>query len=174
MTSTSMNDARVTAADVIYFSKYFKESEFPMDTLAYIDPQIITTLNNLRHIYSAPIHPSPVREAWIRFDGSTTSRHYVGNGRLADAADFFPGGSIQMCWLAAQSIPEIGGIGLYPYTRHGNLNPGGYSPMMHIDLRPYKGSIRVFWLRRKDGSYIYPQKNNAEKEDFFREFIKLQ
>jgi hypothetical protein len=63
-------------------------------------------------------------------------------GRLSDAGDIFPvRGGLLKCWLRAQEISEINGLGLYCDTK----GPDGRAwPMMHFDLRP---APRMFWVR---------------------------
>jgi len=116
----------------------FREFQLP---LHLVDADVLRVLQRLRDLSGVPIIPSPVYEGWARKSGHTTSRHYA-VGRLSDAADIFPvRGGLLECWLRAQEISEINGLGLYCDT----VGPDGRPwPMMHFDLRPQP---RMFWVR---------------------------
>lgn len=142
-----------TAYDYIAKSRYFKRHEWPDPTvLAYADARLLVGLDALRDAINRPIHPSQHPEGLVRFDGSETSQHYVGNGRLSTAIDFFPEGDVRECWLHAVADPRWGGFGIYLDTKRLPRQPG---PMMHLDLR---GGPRVFWVRTATGKYIYAHK----------------
>lgn len=115
--------------------------------LHLMDAQVILNLQELRNIFGRPIIPSPVKAGWARTHGSTTSQHYA-VGRLSTAGDIFPEvGHCLSCWLVAQQIPEIKGLGLYLDTKGIN---GKFWPMLHFDIR--NTDKRVFWIR-DNGNY---------------------
>lgn len=129
----------------------FADYETPLECL---DARVLTTLQQIRYVLGQPIYPSPVRGAWVRLTGPATSRHYA-VGRLSDAGDIFPErGYIMQCWLAAQEMKQVGGLGLYTDT-HGP--DGGPWPMMHFDLRPGR---RLFWVR-ENGNYHYLKQDST-------------
>ncbi len=117
--------------------------------LGLVRAELILTLQHLRTCSGIPLTPSPVSGAWGRLEGSATSRHWA-VGRLSDAGDIFPAkGRTLDCWLAAQGMGDIGGIGLYVDTRGPDGTPW---PMMHIDLRPG----RLLWTsERRDAQRVY-------------------
>ena len=116
----------------------FSPDEFPKHALDRTQAVVLTKLQNLRHIWDNPIHPSRHSDGWARFEGSENSRHYAVN-RLSDAGDFFPEGNVFEFWLLMQQT-KWGGIGIYFDTRRGRLQPG---PMIHGDLR----EERILWCR---------------------------
>ena len=127
--------------------------------LELIDSRVITTLQQMRYALGHPIHPSPLRDAWARLDGKPTSQHYA-VGRLSKAGDIFPArGRLMACWLVAQQITDVRGLGLYSDTNGPDGDPW---PMMHFDLRNVK---RVFWVR-EGGQYF--TLNGVEDRDFWR------
>jgi len=129
--------------------------------LNFIDAEVVLKLQELREMFGFPILPSPIEEGWARKNGSKDSQHYAVD-RLSTAGDIFPErGYIIDCWLTAQQIPEIMGLGLYLDT---NGIDGNFWPMMHFDLR--KTSKRVFWIR-ENGKYYYL------KNHFWHYFNKL-
>jgi len=140
-----MNGYRAVVA-----SKWFTLSEFtePED-LKHTRGDLIHELDALRSEYGSPIHPSRHPDGLARMDGSTTSRHYVGNGRLCDAIDVFPEGRIGSFLVAVMLRMAFRGIGVYGDTQISEpYQPG---PMVHLDRRP--GQLEL-WVRQ-DGEYIY-------------------
>jgi len=126
-----------TLSQPFHYPHFPEFAQYGID-LSLVDAELIHVIERLRTLTGIPITPSPVQGAWGRTSGSETSRHYA-VGRLSDAGDIFPArGRVLDLWLAAQAIPEIGGIGLYADTRGPDGQPW---PMMHIDLRSY----RVSW-----------------------------
>ena len=158
---------------ILLGTRFFTEGEFPPRVLEFLEPKLLSTLINLRDVFGLPIYPSPLRGAWVREGGSPTSRHFIGNKRLSDAGDFFVGSNYHKAWLDAQAIEDITGIGVYPYTKYSRLNGQNYCPALHIDIRPRSNGSRLFWMRLKDGTYINPMENNAERKRFFEELSKI-
>lgn len=121
----------------------FKPQEWPVGTLPMMNANVIEALNKWRNMLppSHAMNPSPLFEAHVRLSGK--SRHSVEGARLSDATDvFIKPEHLWDAWLAAQQVPEIGGIGLYLDTKP--------TTMMHIDCRP----VRLLWVRVK-GVYTY-------------------
>jgi len=125
----------------------FAQYELP---LHLVNAEVVSVLQRLRDMSGIPITPSPVPEGWARTSGSVGSRHYA-VGRLSDAGDVFPArGRLLECWIRAQQIQEIGGLGLYIDTN----GPDGLPwPMMHLDLR--QTATRTFWIRTEKIAYHY-------------------
>lgn len=122
---------------------HFSSSEWPEGVLDHMGEGIILALNDWRNSLpsSHSMTPSPLYDAHVRQTG--TSRHSLEGGRESDATDVFVSNEyIWDAWLAAQRIPEIGGIGVYLDTKP--------SVMFHIDTRP----DRLLWVRL-NGEYIY-------------------
>jgi len=116
--------------------------------LELLDARVVTTLQKIRYVFGRAMHPTPDKEGWARLDGSKTSQHYA-VGRLSKAGDFFPErGYMMECWLVAQQIKDVMGIGLYLDTKGID---GAEWPMMHYDLR--NSGKRVFWARDKGEYY---------------------
>lgn len=127
--------------------------------LELIDSRVITTLQAMRLALGQAIYPSPLKDAWARLDGSTTSQHYA-VGRLSKAGDIFPErGYLMVCWLIAQQQRDVKGLGLYTDT---NGLDGGPWPMLHFDLR--NSGKRVFWVRESGTYYTL----GSEDADFWR------
>lgn len=150
-------------ASELDFSKFphLAANEWPKGVLEKMDANVIILMNKLRNLDpSFSMIPSPLYDAHVR-DVVGNSRHCTNKGaRLSDATDFF------MSWSSfakfhelAQTVPELGGFGVYFDTQIG----GKSKPMVHIDCR---GS-RVMWIRHKptptSGSvYVYKNGNPAE------------
>lgn len=131
--------------------------EWPAGVLERMDGRVIEALSDIRKALPDPyaIIPSPVGGAHVRTSGSVLSRHYVGDGRLADATDFFM--QWDHVWLAlqvAQQHPDIGGIGIYTDAMLRGQE-GDYA-MVHIDLRPQRLQW-VAWRQDRDHptEYVY-------------------
>ena len=141
----------------------FHDYETPLESL---DARVLLILQQIRYALGQPIYPSPARGAWVRLTGDTASRHYA-VGRLSDAGDIFPErGYLMQCWLVAQEMKDIGGLGIYADT-HGP--DGGLWPMLHFDLRPGR---RVFWAR--DGDYFYLPQNRVDFWRVIKEIVRIE
>ncbi len=124
----------------------FSESEFIGVDLTELDEKVILSIVDFRARLGKSVYPSPVDGAFVRTEGSLTSRHYAVN-RLSDAGDFFPKGHITEAFLTAIAT-GYGGIGLYLDTNYRDVP----WPMIHLDNR--KG--QVFWICEKiDGVNVY-------------------
>lgn len=155
-----------TALEVIDLVRHFSPHEWSDPSiLSLIDADVLLGLAALRERHGKPIHPSRHPEGWVRHGGSTTSMHYVGDGRLGRAADFFPEGDVRDCWLHAIEDSRWGGFGLYLDTKRNARQPG---PMMHLDLRP---GPRVFWVRTATGRYVY---KHERPNQFWRLFEEVR
>lgn len=146
--------------------KYFKESEFPLGVIPKMDSAFLIRMDNWREKLGelspkAFARPSPLKGGWIREDGSETSRHYVGGGRLSDAGDLFLFGGVDQktAFLAAMMTEGINGFGVYYDTQWSHKK----TLMVHLDSRP----SALIWARHK-GKYIYPHKSIEERELFFK------
>jgi len=80
--------------------EFFIPIEFPEDPDEHAEPQLIMNLDEYRRQLGCRVHPSPVKGALARFDGSTTTQHYA-VGRRSTATDVFPEGSILEAWMLA-------------------------------------------------------------------------
>lgn len=132
---------------------HFSESEFPAGVVEKMAPAFLYRLDGYRADLGYPVYPSPLAGGWVRTDGSTTSRHFIGkngSGRQSDAGDVFPDCDI---WYAFITAVRCGftGIGIYFDTQY----DGKPKPMLHLDTRP--GGL-VVWTRI-DGVYetIFPR-----------------
>ena len=171
--SEAVHNQPKPATEVMHLLEFFKSYEYPPNVLQHLRGDVLLAKDKVRRIHGSAISPSPIRGAHVRVHGSVTSRHYIGNGRLSDATDFFPHGNAQNCFLACMSVEEIGGIGIYLDTFNGNIRHG-LVPMFHIDLRPRQASgSRTFWMRLKDGTMINPHSNNGSMKRFFEELTFL-
>lgn len=169
------------------FSKirHFGEHEFPSintaagarSVLEFTDAEVIRAIDRFRNRLGAGVSPSPLAAGWVREEGSTGSRHYIGpiklygNGepqsvRLSTAGDIFPYCDIREALLVALGMPEFGGIGVYLDTRGLRGTP---QPMMHLDLRD---GPRQVWMRY-EGEYIYPGRGQHEMDFFFRKLAEV-
>lgn len=155
--------------DRIYWNdiSFFTPEEFTHDPSIYADPQLIYTLDKLRLRLGEKIYPSPVDGAFVRFDGSETSQHYVGPEeaiiRKTTAIDFFPEGIPVHTYTCLVSQFFVRGIGIYLDTVGIDGNPW---VMFHMDIREkgYKGSPLIWFCEKKEGKnkYYYPQVNEAD------------
>jgi hypothetical protein len=128
--------------------KHFTVDEWPVpEDLKFVDYRVAVYLDELRGRFGSAIYPSKVPEGLVRRTGSTTSRHYIGDGSLGLAVDVFPSERTLDCWLEAIGMDVWKGIGVYLDTNRSRWQPG---PMLHLDIdttRPKK----TFWVR--DGDY---------------------
>lgn len=127
--SSRHNGRNISAASIDWSRvKYFQESEFFGQTL-YVDAEVVFALDKLREkvgrLMISPVGP----DAIVRRKPGTW--HDITGGKLSKAIDIMPlDASLSQLYFSAQSIPEIGGIGLYPDWKP---HPGA-----HIDLRVRK------------------------------------
>lgn len=134
--------------NTIDFSKteHFTASEWPEGTLEHMNQLVFDALFELRSRVDCPMTPSNLARAHVRHEPSF-SRHSTNSmKRLADATDVFLGKpeNAHHVLVAARSIPEIGGIGIYFGKNQG--------VMLHIDTRDDK--LDWVWVQSK---YIYLQ-----------------
>jgi hypothetical protein len=139
------------------YIEHFDVDEWPVpEDLKFVDYRVIKYLDELRERFGSAIYPSQVPKGLVRRTGSTTSRHYIGDGSLGLAVDVFPSERSLDCWLEAIGMNVWTGIGVYLDTNRSRWQPG---PMIHLDIdenRPKK----TFWVR--DGSY-YVKDDNPSK-----------
>ncbi len=133
----------------------FAESEFTdeingnrQSALPFMDSRIPIMLQKLRNRIGR-IRISPAPGAIVRFRPG--SRHDITGGRLSDAIDVMPlDATLAELYAAAQELPEVGGVGLYP-----DWEP---MPGAHIDLRPRKADGSLYtWsgFKLADGRQVY-------------------
>jgi hypothetical protein len=125
--------------------------EWPQGTLEHMDSYLFTDcVFPLRKKSRIPMSPSSLYGAHVRHDDSG-SRHSTKEGtRLVDATDVHVSSNSRMVALMnyAESIPTIGGIGIYFDTN---------TPLVHIDRRPN----RLVWLcYKEDGKRVYLYREN--------------
>lgn len=110
--------------------------EWPKGTLDHMDADLFTDcVFPLRKKSGIPITPSSLYGAHVRHDDSGSRHSTKEETRLADATDLHVSSISRMVALMnyAESIPAIGGIGIYFDTN---------TPLVHIDKRPN----RLVWL----------------------------
>lgn len=123
----------------------FSPDEFPPGEIEFVSPIFLYTLQRVRDIYDAPIHPSTALGSFARFDiTAQDSRHYAVD-RMADAGDIFPDGSIHRFFVLA--LQHFKGVGVYFDTHR----KGRHAVMFHVDQRQKP----AFWFREQ-GEYFYP------------------
>jgi hypothetical protein len=154
------------------YVQHFSRDAFAVDPDKYISPQIVHNLEQFRRWYGSPIHPSPVERGLARFkDRDEGSRHYA-VGRLSDALDWFPEGSVQQAWLLAISCGLFGAVGIYTNTKF----RGRKWTMFHTDNRPggvgHSRTHPLLWWRNEDG-YFYLQYDREARQRFFGLLDKL-
>lgn len=135
--------------------KHFTPSEFPDGVLDKLDAAIIQKLDAFRAELGCIVRPTPLKEGFVREDGSKTSRHYA-VGRLSDAVDVFP--SCDAFYALVTAIRcGFTGIGIYFDTHY----KGQPRFMLHLDTRPDQ---LIIW-KRGNGSYetIYPRPNEHKR-----------
>lgn len=143
--------------------EHFYPAEFPGGSLEHIDPALLLALDEFRDRLGRPVYPSPIKEGWVRFEGSKHSRHYA-EGRLSDAGDVFVEGNVLTALELAKSMPVFGGIGVYADTEYDHQ----FWPMLHLDLRPG----RTLWAR-KAGCYYYPHRGAASRSAYYQTLLTL-
>lgn len=147
------------------YAEYFSLDEWPIpEDLQYVHYKVIEGLDELREAFGHPIYPSQNPDGLVRFDGSRTSRHYVGDGGWGLAVDVFPSVNVLDCWLKAIEMPQWYGIGVYLDTQHLPLQP---QPMLHLDIDDSRG-FRAFWVRNS-GEYI---KKHRDPQKFWNYLAK--
>lgn len=117
--------------------------------LHLLDAQVIYTLATLRSLIGR-IRISPAPGAVARTQGSESTMHFAGNGRLSLAVDIMPlDVDLKTAYQAAKSISQIGAVGVYP-----DWNP---QAGLHIDLRKRKAAFKIAeWSGLKiNGSQVY-------------------
>ncbi len=153
------------AADLDFSEvNYFSIDEWPGDSLAHIDADLVLALSEYRDRLGHGVVPSPVVDGWYRTDGSKTSRHYA-VGRLSDAGDVFPQCDIRKALMVAMGW-GWGGIGVYLDTTGPSGKP---EPMLHLDMR----QGRVIWMRY-NGRYIYPMSSAEAMAEFWQRLSEVK
>lgn len=143
---TSMQAIDIQWSNILHF----RPTEFPPGELSLTLAKTIFVLDHFRNLLGSQIYPSTAPGALARTDGSPTSMHRADPDRCmySIAIDVFPEEPIR-AWMAAQTVEEIGGIGLYTDT----WRNGAPSIMLHLDLRAREGGLPTLWWR--DGAYTY-------------------
>ena len=137
--------------------KYFKVSEF--DDISKMSPRLLCALDDFRDVLGLPVYLSPVKGAQWRNDNSNSQHNINHSRRQSRAIDIFPKGDPWHCFMAALSIPNIKGIGLYPHWEY----PSKHLTFgMHLDVR--ETPCRVIWWENIDKEYITIHSFNAVKE----------
>lgn len=140
------------------FITNFTEDEFSHVNLEDLSEDWVIELQNYRDILGCQIFLSPDPEAFCRYDGSKTSRHYA-VGRLSNAGDVFPNCHIAEAFLSALRT-RFGGIGVYLDTHF----KGQKMPMLHLDMRLVDN--QAVWIRetindKQVYTTFYPHKDPA-------------
>ncbi len=157
---TENNGAGVSAIHIDWNNVHnFKPNEF-QGQLDLLDKNVIYAIQKLRNIIGR-IRVSPAKGAIARPNiKSKNSMHFAGldNGidRISLAIDFEPlDVDLKTAYEAAQSIPEIGAVGVYPDWR---------LPGLHIDLRKRKSDYTIAkWAGINDatGKQVYVDINQV-------------
>lgn len=156
-------------ASELDFSKIDKLSynEYPVGVLDRMSSKIIELQAKIRSLSPDFVMiPSPVFGAHVRDSSKSahsTSWDGAPNSRLSTATDFYTSWSaVPKIWEWAQSVPELGGFGLYLDTFYDGVS----RPLFHIDTMESRGQ-RLVWLRycryntfhvpgkKKDSKYVY-------------------
>jgi hypothetical protein len=112
--------------------RYFTPAEFGV-SLPFLDPALLVGLDNLRAALGHSVAISPAAGSLYR-PGDLTSQH--GKGKAADI--MLPAGSdLARAFAIAQTIPEFGGVGVYPYWKP--------TPGLHVDTRPRVAGKLATW-----------------------------
>jgi len=136
----------------------FSVDEWPRpEDLKFVKSEVIQLLDITRKRFGHPVYPSQNPDGLVRRSGSKTSRHYIGDGSMGQAVDVFPSKNVLDFWLCAVEIPSWTGIGLYLDTNINRIQP---QPMIHLDIgaRP----ARAFWVRDRNGKYIYKSQSSKD------------
>lgn len=145
--------------------KFFKKSEFSEDPDKYADPDLIHILDRFRFLLGERIFPSPVEGAFVRFNGSRKSQHYVGPKdnpvRKTTAIDIFPEGMPIEIYSYLLTFFDIKGLGIYLDTKGVDGLPW---IMFHIDIREkgFKAFPLIWFCKKENGinRYYYPQNDS--------------
>ena len=161
--------------DRIYWNdiSFFTPGEFTHDPSIYAKPQLIYTLDQFRLRLGEKIYPSPAEGAFVRFNGSENSQHYVGQEkspiRKSTAIDIFPEGIPINVFLGLMNLFFVKGIGIYLDTTGIDGKPW---IMFHMDIREkgFKSYPLIWFCVKENGknSYYYPQ-NNSEYWSFLKD-----
>ena len=123
--------------------RHFSVEEF--DNYSNMSPEIVCALEKYRDKLKCPVFLSPAPGAQWREDNSK-SYHNIKLYGQSKACDIFPSSNMWLAFITALQIPEINGIGLYPYWNFGKLNYG-----LHLDVR--EADSTVVWWRDKENEY---------------------
>lgn len=143
-------------ASELDFSKirWFSRSEWPKGTLFRMDERILLGLFDIREIADSEMHPSPVYQAHVRNETSSSRHSLLQGERLSDATDFF-------CrWEDSPQIAraiidhrDLRGYGFYTDMRYSRESSTRYG-MFHIDTRP-RGPVCWIGEGREPVRYVY-------------------
>jgi len=141
---------------------------WPEDPDKYLSPAALGAIDRYRNVLGVSVSPSPVTGALARFNGSETSRHFVGDAedpiRFSDALDLFVETDIRTAFLTAMTVREFGGIGVYFDT----VFRGQSHCLMHLDIRHITDrtdSPTIIWYR-ENHEYYYPLRNEEASKRF--------
>ena len=141
------------ASEIQSWPDSFSPSEWPDGVLEWTTADLLLFgLFPLRKRLGESMSPSSLFGAHVRHDGSNSQHSTKNKTRYSRAGDFYlkTRASMIKAMYIAESLPEIGGIGIYFDTNN---------PLIHIDEMDGRNS-RLVWLcpARKDGEereYIY-------------------
>lgn len=159
---------QIKASELDFTNQLFSPSEWPEDSLDWLDMTVIAALFEIRNVLpiSHSIIPSPIYGAHVRHDMST-SRHSTHNRtKLSCATDVFM--KWEHVWSAitlVQNHPHIGGLGIYTDNMLKGVR-GDYA-MLHLDTRP-KENFRqwVGWRYPNETNLRYTYYNSDPKGFF--------
>ena len=138
--------------------KNFAKSEWKHNRseLSLLSFKQIELADRVRDHLGVKMTPSPVDGAFARTYGSKGSQHYAGDGKLANAGDYFiPSLTPKQLMVKLFNMKDKPrGIGIYLDTQLG----GEKCTMLHIDSREKP----LFWIRDEDG-YHYDEKEIARR-----------
>ncbi len=140
--------------------KNFTKPEFPKGELKLAHPQLIITLDLLRDFIGWAIHPSPVKGALARLDGSKTSQHYAVY-RLSTGIDVFIDTDPFEALIKILHSKLFNRVGIYFDTRYDSK----HHVMFHLDLKDQS----LLWYRDEYG-YVY----SSEKDFYHKLLCKFQ
>lgn len=156
----------------IMWPKQLQPQEWPAGSVDLMSPLLLQTVVNFRVLTGIPLVPSPLFEAHVRTQGSTTSQHYVGPDlsdpiRLATGTDLFiPNARVFEFFREATWIKAFGGIGIYFDTQL----DGKPRVMVHVDIRTGE---RILWVTTKGDNgkreYHYYHKDPGKYLEILKE-----
>lgn len=115
--------------------------EWPVNVVDKMRDSIFAISFAVREVTGMPMRPSPIEEAHIRYEDST-SKHAIGVAGLgkSGATDLFllDKSKVADYWMKAQTVAGLGGFGIYFDT----MLDGKPTVMAHLDDRPE----RTLWL----------------------------